>query len=444
MRFALRGRSIIVGATVVVPCVFWPFGEQVFGLPKLIAVTSTSLTAAAVIAPILFRAPVARVARLQNAWLPLVFVANVVVATLVAEASLQTVIGERYQLQGAWALIVYVGGWFLGFLLFARSVHRRWLAEGIAIGGSLVALYAFVQVLGLDPIWTGLLGGRATSSIGQPNSMAAYLAMALPFPLALASNAQPFRRRAVWIGSFVLTLIGCFLGGSRGATLGLVCGGVACVALAFASHRGRRHTLRPQMAARRLLVATAVTSLVVGLVWLSRDLAPTRAALRAVGAGGALADESTQQHFELWRIGSRMVADHPFIGIGPERFPLVFPRYRDAMLSPDRREVYLPYRVESPHNVYLALAVALGVPGALVYVAIVTIGIGSAWRAARGANRFGAEAAVLVAILAASVIHAVTDAFMTAEVTSSWVGWLLLGIATRAGISVGRRTTLAV
>ena len=50
------------------------------------------------------------------------------------------------------------------------------------------------------------------------------------------------------------------------------------------------------------------------------------------------------------------------------------------------------------------------------------------------------QGALLIALLAAIVGHLVTDASMTAEVTSAWLFWVLLGAAlgfTRTGVHTG-------
>jgi hypothetical protein len=43
----------------------------------------------------------------------------------------------------------------------------------IAIGASVVAGYALLQRVGLDPVWSELRDGRVFSTIGQPNALGA-------------------------------------------------------------------------------------------------------------------------------------------------------------------------------------------------------------------------------------------------------------------------------
>ena len=96
------------------------------------------------------------------------------------------------------------------------------------------------------------------------------------------------------------------------------------------------------------------------------------------------------------------------------------------MLPADRASALDAYRVESPHNVYLAIAAGSGFPALLAYVGIVVGFAVAVARAARRASTRGLRLA-LVAILAASAGHLVTDAFITADVTSTWLFWVLMG-----------------
>ena len=117
--------------------------------------------------------------------------------------------------------------------------------------------------------------------------------------------------------------------------------------------------------------------------------------------------------------------DHPVLGTGPETFPDVFPRYSHLVLPADRATALDAFRVESPHNVYLGIAAGSGIPALVAYLGIIAGFFVAAIRAARSAPR--ARRLVLAAFLAAVTGHLVTDAFMSPDVTSTWLNWVLLG-----------------
>jgi hypothetical protein len=82
--------------------------------------------------------------------------------------------------------------------------------------------------------------------------------------------------------------------------------------------------------------------------------------------------------------------------------------------------------------VFLAVAAGSGVLGLAAYLGVIVSFFVAVIRAVRSATR---ELRLpLVAVVAAATGHLVTDAFMSAEVTSTWLFWTLLG-ATLGAIS---------
>jgi hypothetical protein len=129
-----------------------------------------------------------------------------------------------------------------------------------------------------------------------------------------------------------------------------------------------------------------------------------------------------------------IAAGHRILGTGQERFHGVFPRYSHVDPPPDRAAAPDAYRVESPHNAYLAIAAGAGFPALLAYLGIAAGFVTAAGSAARRASTRGLRLA-LVAMLAASAGHLVTDAFMTADLTSPRLLWVLMGAGLGAASS---------
>ena len=138
-----------------------------------------------------------------------------------------------------------------------------------------------------------------------------------------------------------------------------------------------------------------------------------------------LGEGSAASHLDLWAVGLRMAVDYPVLGIGPEIYPRLFSRYRDEVLSPERAAVMARFRPESPHDVPIAIAVGAGLPALVAYLGVVVLAMRSGFRRMRRAPPV--EQLLLAALLASAVGHLVTDLFMTAEVTGSWMFWVLLG-----------------
>ena len=136
-------------------------------------------------------------------------------------------------------------------------------------------------------------------------------------------------------------------------------------------------------------------------------------------------DASTQFHLDAWRVAAEVAKDHPVLGTGPETFPDILPRYADDVLPAKRASELDAFRVESPHNVYLGIAAGSGLPALIAYLVAIGAFVVVAVRALRVAT--GEVRIAVVAVLGAVAGHLATDAFMSPEVTSTWLAWILLG-----------------
>lgn len=410
---ALAG--VLLASCVVVPCVFTTRLDAVFVVPKLAVLwAALALSFALVAVGVLRSARLPRLAR--ELWFVDVavaaFVALNVAAWMFSTDREQSLYGERLQYQGLLTLLLYVSFFYVARLSITDGRRLRFLFCAVAIGATLVSGYALVQKAGLDPIWEGYLpGGRVFSSIGQANALAAYLVLAIPVSAALLFGTRASARAAVAlaIAAMIAALV---LTRSRGGYLGFLTS-LASLAVGW----------RPLLGAptRRLRYALAATLVAVTVVVAAG--ASVSGELRRISSD----DSSLRFHLDAWRVAAQVAAEHPVLGTGPETFPNVFPRYSHAVLPPDRAAALDAFRVESPHNVYLNIASGSGIPALVAYLGIIAGFFVAAVRAARQATREIRLA--LVAVLAAAAGHLVTGAFMTADVTSTWLFWVLMGAA---------------
>jgi O-antigen ligase len=346
------------------------------------------------------------------------YLALTTAATIRSPDPLHSVIGEPLQYQGQLASLCYGVALLAAGRAVVTEQRIRWLAGGIAAAATLVVAYGFVQQADLDPIWDTLNRGRMFSTLGQANNLAAYLVLALPLVLGLTLATQSLLHRlalfilaAAVIGALGLTF-------SRGGYLG----GAAAV-VAFAVLMGRRSVVTP----RRLALAGASSLAIVALVAVMPPVADS--AGRVVDRARQITEVEAGSgafHVDLWAVGVQMAVENPLFGVGPEIYPALFPRYRDEILPPDRAALLSRFRPESPHNVPIAIAVGTGVPALAAYVALIVVALAAGlrrWRRARPTER-----ALVAGVIAAVVGHVVTDVFVTAEVSTSWTFWVLLGV----------------
>jgi O-antigen ligase len=213
---------------------------------------------------------------------------------------------------------------------------------------------------------------------------------------------------------------------SRGAGLGLL---VALAILgAGALPKGIWNWRRRRLRRAIYIVVTVVMVSLILAIFVPTVRSAAGDLWRGANAlGDVFQDRSARRHLDMWLVGINIAADHPLLGAGQDTYPLLFPEYADQVLPPDRARAYAPYRVESPHNVYLAIAVGAGLPALAAYLAFVAAVILSIVRVARRTEDRHARL-VLFGVVAALSGHLVTDLFMTADLTGSWLFWLLMGV----------------
>lgn len=413
------GLAAVLGATcLVVPWLFVLALDDVFAVPKLTALTLAALVGGVVLGRSW------RVARLERR-LALGFIdlalAGLVLwnalAVLLSLSPIRSVVGEPLLHQGFFSLMLYVAFFYLARFATTEEAGLFLVLAGVAAGATVVAAYALVQRADLDPIWAYPERGRVFSTLGQPNALAAYLVFGIPAAAALLVRHQTgwFRGPMVLsIGMMVAALVLSFSRAGYAAFVAVVS------MLLLPLWRGLRDGVARSM---------FVSSLIIGAT-LIPFIHPFRTALIEVPARAAssldIQERSVQEHLALWAVAVRVIVDHPVLGIGPEMFPEMFPRYRDLVLTSDDASLFIGKRAESPHNVYLAIAIGAGLPALVAYFTFLVGCSRELLRACR--DRGSPERRIaLLAVLAAVVGHLISDVFMTADVTSTWLLWLFLG-----------------
>lgn len=317
-----------------------------------------------------------------------------------------------------------------GLHVAAGHSHRderdvRGTLRVVALCGIAAAVYAQLQLAGLDPIhWSGVhtyavngvIALRPAGPLGNPILLGVVLAVTLPILLArLAEGASD----AAWLvpaaalisASLVMTL-------SRGAWLAAALGvGVALLLALRSGARPRRvgWTLAASLSPALLFgVARAYGPLVSRL---SEGIEGHSTAARAIIARGAL---------QLW-------SERPWLGVGPDAFGLAYPRVQEVALWRDEW-IGLPVHA---HSVALQVLATMGVLGVLAGGWWLATAVWSLWRAwhdlpaARAV--LAALGGVFAALLGAGLLNVVGPA-----------GAALFAVSTALAGSLYERPALAV
>jgi len=340
------------------------------------------------------------------------------VATLTSVDVRTSLFGRSWQYQGLAALGLYLASFYLARFAFRDLRRVQVLFAAIAVGGAVAAAYAVAQKIGIDPFSEPISNGRAIGPLGDPNALASYLVVAMLPTIALVFSG-PKAARLPAAGVSALLGLGIAVTFSRGGYVGLgVAVGVFVLAVVGAD------AVRPGTIALVAAAVLAVALAAVLFVGPARTLAVS-VVERAVSTADT-SDFSILERVDLWQVGVRVASDHPLVGTGPDTFAVVWPEYRDQVVDPDRLFALQGSDPASPHNLFIATAQGAGLP-ALVALLVALIGVFVTLAQGLPAAASPATRVTIAAVIAAGVGFLVTNMFMTAELTGSWLVWVLLG-----------------
>lgn len=307
-----------------------------------------------------------------------------------------------------------------------RTGRLRWGARGLALLGAGLAVFALVSVrwneykLPFIPDRLVTLLPRLVSNDVHPNVMGGALVILLALVLGLllfAWQAQGRLENAGLLLAAVSMLLVLVLTKSRGAWVGLAAALAVLVAL-----RWRWGWLASGLGAVGL-------GLWVGSLGWGAFLEMLTANEAIRGLDGRL---------EIWSRGLYMLRDFPFTGVGLGSYGPVADRLYPFFLEP-------PASVPHAHNLFLQVAVDLGLPGLLAWLVVFGGVIACAWRvwrygrrqenylAGQGERWAWGLGAGLLASQAALAVHGLTDAAVWGMVRSAPLVWALWGLACAAG-----------
>ena len=172
----------------------------------------------------------------------------------------------------------------------------------MAITGTVVSLYAFLQFCGYDfAVWQEpQLFNRAISSLGQPNFLGSFLLLSLPLSIYYGLASTRFGARAAAVLFVFMQFGGLIVSGSRAAWLA----GMLTAGLVIVLSTWRRWRMRA------IILAILAVALILGTVYLSM---PARlSSLLNFNEG------SSALRLYFYRAGQEVIVDRPWFGAGLE------------------------------------------------------------------------------------------------------------------------------
>jgi putative inorganic carbon (HCO3(-)) transporter len=248
----------------------------------------------------------------------------------------------------------------------------------------------------------------------NPNVMAGYLILFMPLAFALPLFAwKDLKSYERILALFVLVFSGVilFLTQSRGAWLGLLIAFAVLVVFRW----------RPAF----VLMLIAALLVVVG-IYFTRS----QPLIKGLLGGGQLG--SFEGRMEVWSRALYMIQDFSFTGVGMGLFKhvtdLLYPLF-----------LFTPGKIDHAHNLFLQVAVDLGLPGLIAWLASLGGVTYLAWvlyrRGANGNDRFlTALGAGLFCTQVALVVHGLLDAVTWGMVRPAPLVWAMWALIAAGGV----------
>lgn len=299
-------------------------------------------------------------------WIGVAYVAWTALSAAMGASVVVGIIGQHGRLQGLLAIATYFAALFLALQVIDSSARVRNVARVVAITGAVLAGYGLLQSAGLDPLtWSVAEFDRrmAFATFGNPDLLGGYLIAPLGVSLGLFFSARWERERSLFGACGVLIVAAIVATFVRGAWLAAV---VTVAVFAIVAWRARVRPSRNELwwlgGAAAALVLVIGASAVLG--------GSDTNVFQRVAAGFQTDRGSVGARLIIWETALRAVPDTWLLGEGPDQFMTAFTRHEDPRSIAIAGSTVF---ADNAHNVLLQLAVTVGIPGALLFVALIAM-----------------------------------------------------------------------
>jgi O-antigen ligase len=373
-------------------------------------------------------------------WIVLAFLGWMSLATITALDRTSAFFGLYLRNEGLVTFLLYGLVYFLALQLCDGPGRVRAISRALLASAAVIAAYALLQRLGADPLrW--IQGqrpesARVFSTFGNVDMLGGFLV----FPLAVGPALALVEERS-WlkVGAWLVTALVAavwLVTLVRSAWIG---GALALVLLAVSAWRIRpawsRIDLGAAIGAGVVVLGGFVLASMPGAQGLSL---PER--LRSLGAPG---EGSIGSRLLIWRGALAAIGQRPLLGSGPDSFDYAFRPHQSVELLRIHGRQNI---ADNAHSYPLQLAVAAGVPGALLgvgaFVTALSISAKTAFAGKGGAQR------ILVAgwwaACAGFMAHLLFAVSIPGSTFLLWIGLSIVLAPSAASVDVGARWRIPV
>ncbi|NTV51943.1 MAG: tetratricopeptide repeat protein [Candidatus Firestonebacteria bacterium] len=347
-------------------------------------------------------------------------------------------LGEYENFRGLLTNLNYAALFYLcvNFIRTREQIDR--LLFTVVLAGLLTTAYGIAQFFGIDFIaWnpTSVSQGRYFASMGNPNFLAAYLAMVMPLLVVFFVETTSSFKRLLLFLSFIAMFL-CLLGTwSRGGFMGLIGAllvlavfGVQKIlqhyqALSLAKNQTLGKTLRAEFGQNKLWISLLGATL--GLLILISATFGQNHMIRLANSVLHFSETIRVSRLHIWVPALNMIKANPVFGTGLDTFKTVFPRYATtAFAAIDGANV----ASRTAHNEILQVLATQGIVGFLI-VGWLTLLILKNWRTAYFKHRQGwKDRLLLFGLLGAWTAYSIQNVFSFGVAVIDTFYWLVLAL----------------
>jgi putative inorganic carbon (HCO3(-)) transporter len=311
---------------------------------------------------------------------------------------------------------------FYGIVNSVRSLKQAQLLSvllviasgGISVLGLVATRWSATKVFSLPQVYKQLPSViilQLNKAGFHPNIVGGTLAMLLPVNLSVFLSSSKRASKLVLTPLLLVMGITISLTQSRGAWVGL---GIGLLLMAIWHNRWFLLGIPTTVAALLLSLRHFGAQQVADFLLLTQSTS------------------SAAGRMELWQRGIYMIQDFPYTGIGLGTFSHVAPvLYPFFLISPDAD-------IPHAHNILLQIAIDLGIPGLIAFVAVLTSLFFLLYKAVQLAedNHSKSLAIGLFCGLIVYLVHGLFDSITAMSIKVGPIVWILMGLAAGLWLSL--------
>jgi len=332
------------------------------------------------------------------------FALTLIAAFLATDLKMQGLFGDYARRTGLLTYLSLILFFVAGSLLFSLS-NVAIFDRVTLIVGFIIGFYGFIQHFKLDFIHWNNPYNSVLSTLGNPDFAAAVMAIFLVLAVGLAINSSKSSVVRIWavVNAIILLVTILFSQVRQGLLAGAA--GIAVIVITWVHQRQKK-------AALGLVVLTALGG-ALGLI----------AMLNQGPLKSFFYKASVTYRGDYWRAGFRMFKNHPWFGVGLDRYGAYFRQYRDATQALRRGPGIIS---NNAHDVPIQLAATGGI---FVLIAFLALTVFVAWRGIVALRtNTGINQIVVATFFGAWVTYEAQSLISIDNVGIAIWGWILGGI----------------